>query len=642
LPDLVADTLEMSPAYPKEGDRVHFSAHIALFGPDPLSDVRWVAVTKDLGTGNAYQLASDTIRRIDPNTYWTVHAYWEAKQGDWEVWFHVDPDSKLQESNEDNNVVDRFFSVAKDFPSFFAPKVVSRFETAPGSAVFTLAFDHNGSMVASGTINPSEVRLFFRNGTLRWKYSVGGWAAMDIAISADGRFLVVGNGHDSLFLFSTNGTMLWKKPYRWVNSVAISADGSMIALSASEQRSSATGVTESVLMVLGRNGSELWWAAPARHMEGVSLTPNGNYVAVLGEDSFSPKDVGGRLFLYDRNGRMLWYRRLDDFDTYVGARLSAPAIAEDAKAIAVAGEDGRLRTFDRDGNLIWTRESGAAMGSFGDRVVVISSDGRCIAVGSNPQGGWRIGGSKVRLFSLHGVEQTSLEAPELSNSWRILGIGMSADGSYVAASPNSEVGPFFFLFRIPNAEQAVGFASRALNLGRGLGVNLSSLESGFTLAQNAFADGFLASSYDTALKFFSTVHPLLRLRLEEMLKETKDLTKLTDSRLHSFDKTTIEARLKHVDSSLQTVKQAVGTAETSMQESTLASYEIAFNNLRTAKEDLLNNLSELERVSSIQASERQNLQATIASIAIVIAVVLLLAVTVHRHQKKRQRIAPRK
>lgn len=482
-----------------------------------------------------------------------------------------------------------------DFPSFFAPKLLSRFETAPGSAVFELAFDYNGSIIASGTVNPSEVRLFSRDGSLLWKYSVGGFAAAGIALSADGRFLATGNDHDSLFLFSTNGTMLWRENYQYVHSVAMTADGKRIAF-----------VGDHNLVVVDQKGRILWSAKPANYMAGVSMTPDGNYVAVLGEDDFYPKDVGGRLFLYDKDGKMLWYRQLDDFTSDVGARLSAPAISEDAKAIAVAGEDGRLRLFDRNGNLVWARNVGAAMGSFGDRVVVMSSDGRCIAVGTGTGGT-----AKVQLLSLDGVRQGTLETPELSDSWCVLGIGISLDGSYVAASPRRGVAPTFFLFRIPNVEVAVEYASRAISLGRELGANLSNAESQLRLAQRALAGGSLASAYDNAWVAYSMVYPLLRRRLEETLKEVQSSAELAKGRLQSFDDRARDELWKRAASKLEKANQILVEAAWSIRAGKLQSYKEAFTTLETAKRDIsealtLSELSVVERLLSETSAQVPN------------------------------------
>ncbi len=98
LPDLVADMLNISPAFPREGDNVHFSAHIALFGPTSLYNVEWGAAIKVRGASSGFVINSGVIPRIDPNTYWTVDAFWQAKQGSWEVWFHADPNNKIAES----------------------------------------------------------------------------------------------------------------------------------------------------------------------------------------------------------------------------------------------------------------------------------------------------------------------------------------------------------------------------------------------------------------------------------------------------------------------------------------------------------------------------------------------------------------
>lgn len=160
-----------------------------------------------------------------------------------------------------------------------------------GNHALAIDISSDGRFIAAG--DDTSVYFLSRDGTLLWNYSIGKYVP-SVAISDDGSYVAVGSGNQYVYLFNHDGTLLWKAQTPFpVYSVAISGKGESIAASLL-----ANYWTYNNLCLFGNNGTLLWSTRGAPGAGGqIGITRDGQYIAMAGG--------GNATYLFDKNGTLL-------------------------------------------------------------------------------------------------------------------------------------------------------------------------------------------------------------------------------------------------------------------------------------------------------------------------------------------------
>jgi WD40 repeat protein len=91
-----------------------------------------------------------------------------------------------------------------------------------------------------------------------------------------------------------------------VHSVSISSDGSYIAVGANDRTREGVDVhTFGSVFLFSRDGRLLWNYSIGQYVSSVSISSDGSYIAAASE-AFGNSFGNGTLFLFSRDGRLLW------------------------------------------------------------------------------------------------------------------------------------------------------------------------------------------------------------------------------------------------------------------------------------------------------------------------------------------------
>jgi len=218
-----------------------------------------------------------------------------------------------------------------------------------------------------------------------WTYSLSPNASYEgnlnrIAISDDGQYLaayVAENG--TLLFFNRTGALLWSRQFDadrppWISSIRIARDNSIIAVSELVPGCCAGSVTSTPsnqVLLFDRTGAVLWNYSTMSPPTGVAISPDAARVYAGTDDR--------RVICLDRSGSVLWTNRTD-------APVSSLTLSQDGTLVAAAGTNpgtipegtvsypNDLFLFDRNGSLLWKYRTG------GPNTVAISGDNSIIAV----------------------------------------------------------------------------------------------------------------------------------------------------------------------------------------------------------------------------------------------------------------------
>jgi len=290
----------------------------------------------------------------------------------------------------------------------------------------------------------------FKNGIVPiiWEYNTGE-VCMQVDISDDGRYAVVGTKHTTYFFERTSSTPVWTfnspatqvgisgdgryivtqaRPYIYLfekssnsslwaatypiagDSVAISRDGKYISAS--------RFVGEEVVSLFSRSTNEPIWTA---HLYGgdidfTTLSENGEYL-VAGDDS-------GRAYLFQRTSSTpIWIFKASD-------KIKNVCISRDGNYLAAGCEDHNVYFFSRGSNVpLWnfTTKGFFYSNRFG---ISMSNDGSYIAVASGYGGyGPQPGDKNIYLF--HKTSNTPVWRYETSHEAG--SVSISGDGERLIA-----------------------------------------------------------------------------------------------------------------------------------------------------------------------------------------------------------------
>jgi len=210
------------------------------------------------------------------------------------------------------------------------------------------------------------------SGWVFWKYRTDG-TVVSVGVSADGNYTVAGTDAGSLFLLDGNGSLLWTYHFAVdVECVAISGDGSRIAVGIHEYRSGSPDI------YLFDNNRNIIWQRDL--VEGswpcdVAISPDATYI-VTG-------DTDNKVYFYDISGtNLIW--------TYTaGHWVSAVSVSSEGEYTAAGSWDNSLYFFNKSGNLLWSKEFETSV-----YAVSVSSEGGYVAAQSSSQ--------NVSLFGKNG------------------------------------------------------------------------------------------------------------------------------------------------------------------------------------------------------------------------------------------------
>ena len=259
----------------------------------------------------------------------------------------------------------------ESFERDLIPIVEYRAETVTpyGSTFFTtgraynIAISDDGRYIVVGCgTNDNQINLLERgNNTPIWTYTIDS-KIMSIAISANGNYIVAGSQHYGVYLFTrNNNTPLWKNHTSGAGKVSISADGSYIV---------ANSIDNDTVYLFERYNRTPIWSYNFKDNARGFISTDGNYIAV----GSSWED--GKLYLFQRdNDTPLW--------SFSAGGAVVASISGDGKYIAASSRNDTtkeftLYLFGRENNTpLWSYQTGAFFSS-----IAISEDGWYVIAGT--------------------------------------------------------------------------------------------------------------------------------------------------------------------------------------------------------------------------------------------------------------------
>ncbi len=267
------------------------------------------------------------------------------------------------------------------------------------SPQITLAISSDGNYIVVGGDNINEIYLFNRSSSIPiWSYKLNG-ITMDLAISSDGKYFVIGSNDNKIYFFDrSNPSPLWTfTTNEVVMSVAISSDGNYIVAGGRDYR----------IYLFNRNSSTPIWSYTANaDLYSVAISSDGKYIIAGG--SFR---MGGweSLYLFNKNSSTpIW--------NFSNKTINCVAISSDGNYIVVGGIN--IYLFTKNNSIpIWVYETNSYVCEVG-----ISSDGNYIVAGSRDD-------NNIYLFNNNG---TTPIWKYTTNDW-VLNVAISSDGNYIVA-----------------------------------------------------------------------------------------------------------------------------------------------------------------------------------------------------------------
>ena len=205
---------------------------------------------------------------------------------------------------------------------------------------------------------------------LLWECKVG-YPIEAVSISSGGNYIaMVGDNYedgcnDVLYLLTSDGELVWKKKFSelfgslgdWIHDVSISKNGNYIAVGSDDST-----------YLLQNDGTLLWEYENGESMNFVSISEDGGSIAVGTYD--------GWIHLLNHSGYEQW-----NYST-IGSVISV-SISVDDEYVTCGDTRGYVYFFDKNGNLIWDEK----IIDYSDMHASASSEGEYIWVGVHYYGG---------------------------------------------------------------------------------------------------------------------------------------------------------------------------------------------------------------------------------------------------------------
>jgi WD40 repeat protein len=210
----------------------------------------------------------------------------------------------------------------------------------------SLAPDENFVAAVAG----GRVSVYTRGGDVLWRN--GTYPDVQFVAISSGGLLTVAGGTETIHAFNQTGFELWNYTAPGIAGVRISpADSDIIAAS------------DYSLLCLHPSGNLLWKNYTGDEIRDFAISGDGSSIAAGNQ--------GGRLVLLDRNGKEV-------FTTRIGNWVNAVSLTRDGSLVAAGGTDRNVYLFDRAGTQIFSDTTGSIVSG-----VAISADGSGLAAGSN-------------------------------------------------------------------------------------------------------------------------------------------------------------------------------------------------------------------------------------------------------------------
>ena len=283
--------------------------------------------------------------------------------------------------------------------------------------------------VGVGGIRAGHVRVYKYNGSTTWtklgqdidgEATNDGWSGYSVSLSSDGTIVAIGSPYNSgsfaqsgsVRVYKYNGSTTWTKLGQDIDgeasgdqsgySVSISSDGTIVAIGAPYNTSSASG--EGQARVYKYNGSTTWTQI-GQDIDGEATSGTSGYSISLSSD---------------------------------GTVVAIGAIDNDGTSGSNSDNRGSVRVYKYNGST-WTKLGqdldGEASSNQSGRSVSISGDGTIIAIGAPFNTGTNTGAGHVRIYKYSGTTWTQLGTDidgEAAYDSSGMAVSLSTDGVFVA------------------------------------------------------------------------------------------------------------------------------------------------------------------------------------------------------------------
>lgn len=300
-----------------------------------------------------------------------------------------------------------------------------------GYTIRNVAISANGEYIIVGSFD-FKIYLFDRKGTLLWSYLTGD-TVRDVAISHDGNLMAAGSYDHHVYFFNREGDLLWKfRTGDPVRDISLSGGGEYLVV----------GSNDTYVYFLDHKGNLLWKHRTKGSVIAVSLSMKGEYVSAGSSDR--------RVYFFNRKGELLWF-----YET--GSSVQDVELTIGGQYVAAGSFDKYLYFFDHAGNLLWKRSWGTPV-----RKVAISPRGETIAAA---------GEGEIELYNQSGNRLWHYT----SGSHEIQGLEISSlGGSILCGTRDDELlhfdrtGRLLWKFRTPEWVETVAVGSRGRFITAGL------------------------------------------------------------------------------------------------------------------------------------------------------------------------------
>jgi hypothetical protein len=232
----------------------------------------------------------------------------------------------------------------------------------------------------------NRIILFDRNGTVLWNYTTM-HPPLAVAFSPDASRVYAGTDDRQVLCLDRNGSVQWiSTADAPVYGLAISGDGTMIAAAGSNPGKTSLGTVDypEDLFMFNRTGSELW-AFRTGGPNTVAISEDGSTLAVVGGKF-------GNLYLFNRTGYLILQHSFPETGTSL-------AMSEDAGLVVAGTAGGSLYGLDRSGTVVWdiktsrlsrtvavAHDGGSVVFGNGSSIMMVNHSGSVIL--DYPTGAW--------------------------------------------------------------------------------------------------------------------------------------------------------------------------------------------------------------------------------------------------------------
>jgi outer membrane protein assembly factor BamB len=180
----------------------------------------------------------------------------------------------------------------------------------------------DGDYVVYGSMNWGDstysAYLFNKTGSLQWTRTAKD--ACGVAISDDGKSIVVGADNEFVFLYNASGEQVWKyKTGGEVWGVSMSGDASLVV----------AGSSDGYVYALDKSGKLVWKYDTGISVWEVSVSQDGQYVASSSEEL---------VCFLSRNGNLIWQKTMASETEGIG-------LSENGDFLALGSYDGYVYSF---------------------------------------------------------------------------------------------------------------------------------------------------------------------------------------------------------------------------------------------------------------------------------------------------------